>query len=166
MDVETLIRRLGLAPLPLEGGYFKETYRSSIRVAAEALGAGYSGARSVGTAIYFLLTPLSFSAMHSLPGDETYHFYLGAPVFLLVLHPDGGSEEITLGTDLEGGMVVQYTVPGGSWQGSRLFPGGDFALLGTTMSPGFDVEDFELGHMADLVRRYPDRRALIESLVR
>jgi predicted cupin superfamily sugar epimerase len=166
MDAQTLIRRLGLAPLPEEGGYFRETYRSATRIEGEALGPGYPGNRSMGTAIFFLLTPLGFSAMHRLPGDEIYHFYLGDPVELLILHPEGESDVVTLGGNLEQGMTVQHTVPGGCWQGSRLSSGGEFALLGTTMSPGFDIEDFELGSLDDLVVQHPDRRALIEALVR
>jgi predicted cupin superfamily sugar epimerase len=166
MDAQTLIRRLGLSPLPEEGGYFRETYRSPIRIEGGALGPAHAGNRSLGTAIYFLLTPLGFSAMHRLPGDEIYHFYLGDPVDLLVLHPGGTSDVISLGSDLERGMTPQYTVPGGCWQGSRLSPGGEFALLGTTMSPGFEAEDFDLGSSEELARQHPDRMALIEALAR
>jgi predicted cupin superfamily sugar epimerase len=155
---------INLVPLPVEGGFFAETYRSSEKVPPAALPSRYSGDRVFGTAIYYLLTPDTFSALHRLKSDEVYHFYLGSPVTLLLLHPDGESEAITLGQDIEVGQRVQAVVPWGSWQGSFLQPGGAFALLGTTMAPGFDPTDFEIGDRQRLISDYPDRQPLIERL--
>lgn len=165
MNAHGLIRLLGLRPLPMEGGYFRETWRSGLALEAESLPRGYPGSRAAGTAIYYLLTPDTFSALHSLPGDEVYHFYLGDPVELLILHPDGGSEVVILGPDLSAGMTVQQVVPGGHWQGSRLRAGGELALLGTTMAPGFDPEDFRLGRADELAAGYPGQADLIRSLL-
>ena len=166
MIAEDLIRLLGLEPHPAEGGYFRETYRSKETIPAGALPAGYGGPRSVATAIYYLLTPTTFSAMHRLPGDEMFHFYLGDPMEMLQLRPDGEGEVVVLGHDVADGMRPQVLVPEGVWQGSRLRPGGRYALLGTTMSPGFDYADFELGVRAELVRAYPEFKEWIVALTR
>ena len=118
------------------------------------------------TAIVYLLSadPGSFSAIHRLPADEIYHFYLGDPVELLLLKQDGTSEIVTLGHDVLNGQQIQFAVPAGAWQGSRLVPGGDFALMGTTMAPGFIDEDYLPGERESLARQYPDRAGLITLL--
>lgn len=166
MTAEELKKLLDLIPLPVEGGYFAETYRSSESVPQAALPSRYGGDRSLGTAIYFLLTLDTFSALHRLKSDEVYHFYLGDPVMMLLLHPNGGSEVVTLGQDIEAGQRVQIVVSRGIWQGSFLQPGGSFALMGTTMAPGFAPADFELGDRSALISAYPDRQSLIERLTR
>lgn len=154
LTAESVIRLLGLQPHPKEGGHFRETYRSVDR----------TGTRSLSTAIYYLLTPETFSEMHVLPGDEVFHFYLGDPVEMLHLHPDGSGQTVLLGTDLEAGMRPQVVVPGGVWQGSRLLPGGKFALLGTTMAPGFDYADYVSGQRSQLLKRWPQFATLITTL--
>jgi predicted cupin superfamily sugar epimerase len=85
---------------------------------------------------------------------------------MLHLHPDGSSEVIVLGSDIASGMKLQHVVPGGVWQGSRLKEGGSFALLGTTMSPGFDYEDYVSGKAEDLIRNWPERAEMIRALTR
>ena len=164
MTAEELEKLLNLLPLPVEGGLFAETYRTPEGVLQAALPPRYDGDRSFGTAIYYMLIPDDFSALHRLKSHEIYHFYLGDPVTLLLLHPDGESEVITLGQDIRAGQRVQTVVPHGTWQGSFLQPGGAFALMGTTMAPGFDSADFELGDRESLIRTYPDRQSLIERL--
>jgi predicted cupin superfamily sugar epimerase len=161
-----IVRALHLQPLSEEGGLFAETYRSSDIIDARQFGRGHSSPRSLCTAIYYLLTPTSFSAIHKLPGDEVFHFYLGDPVEMLELHTDGSSRTIILGPDVLNGMRLQHVVAGNVWQGSRLVRGGEYALLGTTMSPGFDYADFVIGNMRDLVAKYPDRATLISELLR
>lgn len=166
LTAEQIKKLLRLEPLPGEGGFYAETYRSAYTVAKESLPPGFPAARSLATAIYFLLTPESFSAMHKLRGDETFHFYLGDPVEMLQLKPGGAGEPILIGPRIEAGMRLQHTVPGGCWQGARLAPGGKFALLGTTMAPGFDPADFELGSRDELCKAYPPYAALIALLCR
>jgi predicted cupin superfamily sugar epimerase len=166
LSAEELQKILKLQPLPVEGGYFAVTYRSDITLARQSLPSGYSGERALATAIYYLLTPDSFSAMHRLRGDEVYHFYLGDPVKMLMLKPDGTGESLLIGQDVAEGMCLQHVVPGGVWQGSHLAAGGKFALLGTTMSPGFDPADFDMGKRDELSVRYPDHSALITLLTR
>src|SRR5205823_7022981 len=111
------------------------------------------------------LTADTFSGLHRLPTDEVFHFYLGDPVELLQLFPDGSGRVATLGPDLRGGQSPQLTVPRGVWQGSRLQDGGAFALLGTTVAPAFDFEDYEAGTMA-LVEGYPSFAPHIRRLLR
>lgn len=165
MNADELKRHLGLEPLPVEGGYYNQTYRSDIALPETALPERFKGPHSVSTAIYFLLTPDTFSAMHRLPGDEVYHFYLGDPVELLTLAPDGSGEVVHLGQDLEAGMCLQTVVPGGCWQGSHLTEGGDYALLGTTMAPGFEWQDFEAGDGSALAIQYPEFHDRIHRLI-
>jgi predicted cupin superfamily sugar epimerase len=87
-------------------------------------------------------------------------------VEMLLLKPGGGGEAVLLGQDISAGMRVQRAVAGGIWQGSRLAPGGKFALLGTTMAPGFDPADFEIGKRAELSAEYPAYAPLIALLTR
>jgi predicted cupin superfamily sugar epimerase len=155
-----------MKPLPEEGGYYVETYRSAETVAAAALPGRYDRERVFGTAILYLLTAESFSALHRLKSDEVFHFYLGDPVTMLQLHPDGSSEVITLGGDLVGGQKVQVLVPGGTWQGCFVDKGGEFALMGTTVAPGYESGDFESGQREELVGKYPGRGELIVRLTR
>lgn len=166
ISVEQLKALLHLKPLPIEGGYFAETYRSPETIPQEALPPRYSGARSVGTGIYYLLTPDTFSALHRLRSDEVYHFYLGDPVEMCQLWPDGSGKTVLLGPDLLQGMQFQTVVPQGVWQGSRLSPGGRFALLGTTMAPGYDQADFEAGQRESLIQVYPRFKDVILALTR
>jgi hypothetical protein len=157
---------LGLETLPMEGGYFTETYRAGESLPESALPEGYGGPRSLATAIYYLLTPGTFSAMHRLRTDEVYHFYAGSPVEMLQLHPGGPVRTVTLGPDILGDMRLQAVVPKGVWQGSRLIKGGEFALLGTTMAPGFDPADYEHGSREELIESFPEARELITALTR
>ena len=166
LTVDQIKSLLGLKPHPEEGGFFVETYRAGERIPAEALGGRYRGARSVGTAIYYLLTPETFSAIHRLASDEIFHFYLGDPVEMLHLFADGSGRVVVLGPDLEKGMRPQVIVPRGVWQGSRLVAAGRFALLGTTVAPGFDFADYEHGRRAELLRAYPQFREVIVALTR
>ena len=163
MTAEEVIRLLGLEPLEPEGGWFAETYRARASLPAGAV-PGLGGPRALSTAIYYLLTRATFSALHRLRSDEIYHFYAGDPVELLLLEPGAIGRALSLGVDLAAGQRPQAVVPAGVWQGSRLALGGRWALLGTTMSPGFDPADFELGRRADLVAGWPGHRDLIEAL--
>lgn len=165
-DARKIIEALNLEPLPLEGGYFRRTYESQEWVEAGESGGRQRSRRRVATAIYYLITQEAFSAMHRLASDEIFHFYLGDPVEMLKLYPDGTGEIVMIGADLRAGMSPQVVVPRGVWQGSRLAPGGRFALLGTTVAPGFEYEDYEHGDREALTRQYPAYRAVIESLTR
>jgi predicted cupin superfamily sugar epimerase len=164
VTVETLRALLGLRPHPVEGGYFAETYRSAEQLPAAALPARYPAPRPVGTAIYYLLTPETFSALHRLASDEIFHFYLGDPVEMLQLWPDGSHRVVLIGPDLEAGERPQIIVPAGIWQGARLRPGGRHALLGTTVAPGFDYADYESASRPLLLQSHPAAESLIRAL--
>jgi len=166
MHADDVIRLLGLYPHPGEGGYYRETWRSTLVAPETALPAGYGGGRSFGTAIYYLVTSESFSALHQVRGDELFHFYLGDPVEMFLIFPGGDWEKPVLGNDLAAGHLPQRIVPGGVWQGLRLAEGGRFALLGTTMAPGFELADFEVGDRERLVREYPALEELVARYAR
>jgi predicted cupin superfamily sugar epimerase len=163
ITAEQIVKELNLRPHPMEGGYFVETYRSPETVVDEV-----RGKRSASTAIYFLITGEAFSEMHVLTVDEVYHFYLGDPVEMLTLHPDGRGGRLLLGNDPTRGMRPQVVVPQGVWQGSRVRPGGkyNFALIGTTVAPGFEYPDYTSGGRGDLTARYPEFKDLISVLTR
>ena len=163
-----LVERLGLHPLPEEGGLFSQSYVSAESLAEASLPPRYSAAHPFCTAIFYLLTdaPDSFSALHRLPTDEIYHFYLGDPVEMLHLYPDGSSEAVFLGHDVMAGQKVQHVAPAGAWQGSRLRPGGRLALLGTTMAPGYIGADYTGGDREELIRQHPGRAEMIRTLTR
>lgn len=161
---EQLIAYLKLQPHPKEGGFFRETYRADEQLGRAVLHPRYGGDRFVSTAIYYLLTANTMSALHRLASDEMFHFYLGDPVQMLQLFPDGTGKTIILGSDLLAGQQPQVLAPRGVWQGSALVPGGSFALLGCTVAPGFDYADYEHGERAELVRTHPQFEGLIKSL--
>ena len=162
MTADELIRQLGLVPHPKEGGFFRETYRSTESISS--LSTRYAGPRCHGTAIYYLLTPTTYSALHRLQSDEIFHFYLGDPVRMLQLDAGGTGRTIVLGPDVLNGQELQLVVPRGVWQGSCLEPGGKFALLGCTVAPGFEYADYESGHREPLIAQYPAFADLIQRL--
>jgi uncharacterized protein len=166
VNAEKLKSMLNLVPLSIEGGYFCETYRSSEMISQECLQGRYGGPRTVCTAIYYLLEPNTFSELHRVASDEIFHFYLGDPVEMLQLWPDGSGKQVLIGTDIERGMVPQLVVPHGVWQGVRLVTGGEFALMGCTVSPGFEYADYESGSRSLLSEAYPEHRDMIRALTR
>jgi uncharacterized protein len=165
-----LKKRLRLEPHPREGGWFRQTWRAEEAIPAAALPARYvsgrEAGRSAGTAIYYLLEPESFSEMHRLASDEVFHFYLGDAVEMLQLFPDGSGRRAVLGQDVLQGQLLQTVVPQGVWQGSRLVEGGKFALLGCTVSPGFEYADYASGQREELVRGWQEWAEMIGRLTR
>jgi predicted cupin superfamily sugar epimerase len=166
MTADEVKRVLGLAPHPREGGWFVQTYGASEMVSLER----YSGARRTSTAIYYLLESTTFSEMHRLESDEVFHFYAGDAVEMLQLAEGAGTHSggrvVLLGNDLAAGQSPQVVVERGVWQGSRLRAGGAWALLGCTVSPGFEYEDYETGGRAELVEKWPEFAEMIGSLTR
>ncbi len=168
INVQELIEIFDLEPLEVEGGFFAQTYKSGERAPQAGLPARYRGPHPMATAILYLYTaaPGGFSALHRLPTDEIYHFYLGDPVEMLLLYPHGESQKVILGSDVLHGQRVQFVAPRGVWQGSHLLPGGKFALAGTTMAPGFENSDYEGGERDALIQQYPQEAGLIRELTR
>ena len=162
--IQRIMDRFRLAPLSREGGFFRQTYQSQIDIPEAVLTPSHKGARPAGSAIYYLITPESFSALHRLKSDELWHFYAGDPVIQLQLFPEAGGKILRIGTDWEEGAEPQALVPAGVWQGTRLVPGGRYALIGNTVHPGFDVDDYEQGEAPKLIQRYPQWRDEILKL--
>lgn len=146
-DGERIAAMLGLEPLPDEGGLFRRTH-----IDAHS------------SAIYYLLLAPEFSALHRLDATETYHWYAGAPLRLLLLTPGGAADERLLGPDVAAGQRPQIVVPAGTWQGSS--PAGEWSLVGTTVAPPFDWAHFELGDRARLSASHPTSADRITELTR
>ncbi|MGQ0773249.1 MAG: cupin domain-containing protein [Pseudonocardiales bacterium] len=142
-----IARLLGLERLPGEGGLFRRTY-----------------ADVHSSVIYFMLLAPDFSALHALDGVETYHWYAGSPLQLLLLYPGGQVEQPVLGPDVASGARPQVVVPAGVWQGSS--PLGAWTLAGTTMAPPFEWSAFRLGRRADLLTGWPHAASRIRELTR
>lgn len=164
---EDVKKLLGLVPHPREGGFYVRTYESAERVPAEVFAhARYPGPRLTSTAIYYLLEPETFSEMHRLRSDEIFHFYAGDAVEMLQLHSNCSGALLRIGNDLAHGDRPQVVVPRGIWQGSHLAPGGRWALLGCTVSPGFEFEDYEAGSRTELCAGWPQFTEWIGKLTR
>jgi predicted cupin superfamily sugar epimerase len=161
--VEQLILRLGLQPHP-EGGWYHQTYRSDERILRSAADQTRVERRA-STAIYYLLSHSEYSAWHRIDADELWHFYLGDPLFIHVLNPQGERVTHILGNTLEQpDGSFQVLVPAGYWfAAERTGPRG-YSLAGCTVAPGFEFDSFELADAAELQKRYPQHRAVLERL--
>jgi predicted cupin superfamily sugar epimerase len=151
MTSQQIIDLLKLEPLKGEGGYYRQTYKRFV-------------GQESSTAIFYLVDQNSFSRFHRLLHDEIFHFYLGDAVNLVEMDSLGALQVSRLGPKIENGECVQKVVMAGHWQGLKLCEGGQWALLGTTMSPGFQESEFELGLRQDLLKQFPQHRAWIEKL--
>jgi predicted cupin superfamily sugar epimerase len=167
MTADDVKKILGLVLHPCEGGCYVRTYESGERVPPTAFADGrYPGARHTGTAIYYLLEPGTFSEIHRLKSDEVFHFYMGDPVEMLQLHADGKGNIVRIGNRLDQGERPQVVVSRDIWQGSHLAAGGEWALLGCTVSPGFEFEDYEAATREELSAGWPEFSQLIRQLTR
>lgn len=164
-DARYWIDNLHLNPHP-EGGYYRETYRSEVVFPREALPSGFDGARAASTAIYFLIEGENFSAFHRLRSDELWHFYAGSPLLVHAINSAGAYWSVRLGNDPDAGEVLQAVVPAGNWFASHVADWKSWALVGCTVSPGFDFADFEIGSRAKLIELYPQHQGLILRLTR
>jgi uncharacterized protein len=157
---DDLICRFDLQPHP-EGGFFRETYRSTAKVTCE----GSEATRTASTAIYYLLCDGAHSAWHRIKSDEVWHFYAGAPLLVHVLDNAGHSVTHRLGNPLtHPGTVFQAVVPAGLWFAAECEDPTTFALVGCTVAPGFEFSEFELAGVDELVRAYPAQKELIVRL--
>ncbi|HJR76995.1 MAG TPA: cupin domain-containing protein [Nitrospiraceae bacterium] len=143
-------------------GFVAETYRSRQQIPQQALPTVYDGSRPFGSVLYFMVTSDVQIRLHRIRSDQMYHHYLGEPLEVLLLYPDGTGGIAVIGPDLAAGMRPQLLIPGGTFHISRLRPGGSFALLGTTEWPAFESPDLELGDPAKLMADYPALRQEIE----
>jgi len=165
MTAEAIIRKLELIPHP-EGGYYKETYRSAESIPVQGLPGRFKGQRSFSTSIYYLLQQGDFSAFHRIKSDECWHFYAGGPLLVHMIRLSGEYSVTKLGSDLSKDEVFQFVVPAGSWFGSEPAPGSRFSLVGCTVAPGFDFQDFEIAGKEDLLNQFPRYREIISRMCR
>jgi len=168
MRPEDIIKKLDLIPLPNEGGYYRQTWVSDFILDGSNVISRYGEKKLAGTAIYFLLVDSydGFSALHTLPTTEIYHFYLGDPVQLSLFYENGSVKNIIMGQDILSNELPQFTVPPSVVQGSALVSGGKWALLGTTIAPGYSDNDFNLAFRTVMLKKYPKHQELIISLTR
>jgi predicted cupin superfamily sugar epimerase len=165
MTADEVKKILGLVPHPREGGFYIRTYESGERIPASAFAEGrYDGPRHTATAIYYMLEPGTFSEIHRLKSDEIFHFYAGDAVEMLQLHAGGRGEIIRIGNRLDQGERPQVLAPRNVWQGSHLVSGGAWALLGCSVSPGFEFEDYETESRTTLCAQWPAFSQLIREL--
>ena len=165
MTADEVKKLLGLVKHPREGGWYVRTWESEEFVAASCFEEGrYEGARRTSTAIYYLLEPGTFSEMHVLKSDEIFHHYMGGAVEMLQLFANGSSSRVVIGKDLEAGERPQCVVRTGVWQGSRLLKAEGWALLGCTVSPGFEFLDYEDASAEELVAKWPGEAEMIRAL--
>ena len=165
MTVDTLVKELDLLPHP-EGGYYKETYRSEGKITQACLSSDFSGERNMATGIYFLIEKGNFSALHKIKSDETWHFYYGDALEVIEINEQGKLTITQIGSNILQGNTFQYTVKANTWFGSRVNSNGQFSLVGCTVYPGFDFNDFELANRQDLIQLFPQHQNIIVELTR
>jgi Uncharacterized conserved protein len=153
------IEKLQLAT-HIEGGAFREVYRSSMTVVPD----GFPGERNYATSIYFLLQQHQFSAFHRIKSDETWHFYYGDALIVYEIDRSGQLIEHHLGNEPDKGQQFQCAIAAGNWFAARVAEGGAYTLCGCTVSPGFDFADFELARQHELLTQYPQHASLIKAL--
>lgn len=163
--INELVKKFDLLPHP-EGGFYKEVYRSEGVIAQSQLGHQFSGNRNYCTSIYFLLTSANFSGFHRIKQDEVWHFYQGSPLQIHVIHPNGNYELHRIGFDLAQNLTPQFVVPAGAWFASCVENENDFSLVGCTVAPGFDFDDFELAKKNELIAEYPQHANIITQLTK
>jgi len=162
ISADEWIKKLKLKPHP-EGGFFAETYRSSEEFSMEALPSRYGGKRVFGTGIYYLIPSEIVSSLHRLNSDEVWHFYHGAPIEILRISPSGELNSDVLGDLTDEKSRFQAVVPAGSWFGARCLAKESYSLVGCTVAPGFDFDDFELADKSNLLSLYPQHQKTIQE---
>ena len=162
INADYWIKKLGLKR-HLEGGYFKETYRSTEVISKRALPARFNGDRVFSTCIYFLLNKKQFSAFHVIQQDEVWHFYEGSSLTVHIIDQTGEYTAEKLGRDIENGESFQAFVQAGCWFAATVKNTESYSLVGCTVAPGFDFADFKMADRNNLVALYPEHRDIIEK---
>jgi predicted cupin superfamily sugar epimerase len=161
-EAETIVKALNLKKHP-EGGYFSEVYRSEETLEND-LHERFTGIHSLYTSIYFLLSENDFSAFHVLKSDEIWHFYEGTTLDIHIIDPNGSHSKITLGKDFTSGEKYQYLIKAGNYFAAEVRDKTSFALVGCTVSPGFEYSDFVLCKRKETLKKFPAHKDLIERL--
>jgi uncharacterized protein len=149
-------------------GFVRLTFLSKQSIAAGGLPAPFADGRPLGSALYFMVTPAAPVRLHRIRNDQLYHYYLGDPIELLMLHADGSTERIVVGPDLRGGQRVQQLIPGSTFHTARLIGRRRWFLGASTEWPGVVPADVEIGDLDELAAKYPavaaDLRAIAASV--
>ncbi len=156
------IDKLGLEKHP-EGGYYREIYRAGEMFFTETIPAKKLNKKNISTSIYFLLNGRDKSLFHRLKSDEIWHFYDGCDVKIYIIDIKGNLSEVQLGKSSE---VFQFVIPKNNWFAAELIDKNSFALVGCTVSPGFDFKDFELADRNKLLKKYPEYERLIKRFTK
>ncbi len=149
-----------------EGGFYREIYRSEEIILAGARSQVLNSERNFSTAIYFLLQEDDFSAFHRLQSDEIWHFYDGSPLLIHILNPDGKRERKYLGIEIDEQHYPQVVIPKHTWFAAEVINKSSYILIGCTVSPGFDFDDFNLARRDELLGLFPQHKKLIMRLTR
>lgn len=165
VTAEYWINKLELIAHP-EGGYYKETYRSPDLLPSGIVNGKFDGARNCSTSIFYLLKSGQVSTFHRLKSDEIVHFYYGSCMSYYVIHANGELQKIKLGNNPENGELLQLLLKGGCWFGSHVEIPNSFALIGCTVSPGFDFHDFEISNRKKMTAKYPQYEDIIKKLTK
>lgn len=159
-DSEKLIQELRLQSHP-EGGFYRRSYQSEKIIETP------HGKRYVGTAIYYLLEGKDFAAWHRIASDEIWHFYAGSSLTIYIIDKQGELKVFSLGNPLlHSDAVFQVVITGGQWFAAEVNDPLSFSLVGCTVSPGFDFQDWELGKREKLLEMFPGYSEMIERLSR
>ena len=162
---QILIKNLNLVKHP-EGGYYTEIYRSTDKINKEHLPDRFNSSRAFNTAIYFLLTNDDFSSFHKLKADEIWHFYSGSPLILYEIDNDSILHKSVLSSDMTEDTTFTKVVKAGNWLAAEVTQKDSYSLVGCTVSPGFEFDDFELAKREELISLHPQHRNIIEKLTR
>ena len=160
---EYWIRELHLDKHP-EGGWYREVYRSEDILAQAALPERFTGDRCHSTAIYFLLQGMERSTWHRIRQDEVWHFYEGSSLTLHLIDLAGNYSTQKIGRDISVGERLMFVVSAGWWFGAMVDEPESYALVGCTVAPGFEFDDFEMPSREQLLEWYPQHRDAIERL--
>jgi len=160
---EYWIEHLNLEPHP-EGGFYREIYRSGEKIPRNVLPDRYSGDRTFGTSIYYLLRSEDISHFHRLKSDEIWHFYAGSRLDMHLIESNGHHRQFFLGENPELDEQHQAIIPNSTWFGSRVDQPDSYTLVSCTMAPGFEFADFDLRDREKLLREFPEHREIIERL--
>jgi predicted cupin superfamily sugar epimerase len=139
-------------------GFVRVTFISERQIAPGGLPAPFADGRPAGSALYFMVTPDAHVRLHRIRNDQLYHYYLGDPIEVLMLHANGASERVIVGPDLPGGQLVQLLIPGNTFHTARVIPESirGWFLGASTEWPGVEPADVEIGDVEALAAKYPD----------
>jgi uncharacterized protein len=162
LDAASVRQLLALEPHPT-CGFVRISYVSGNEIGPGGLPEPFAAGRPAGSALYFEVTREAPVHLHCIRNDQLYHRYLGDPLEVLLLYPDGSHAVEVMGMDLEAGQKLQLLIPGSTFHTARVLGSGEWFLGASTEWPGVDPSDVILGDADDLAARYPDADSLIRD---